>query len=128
IVPGQLVKLAGARVGTVKEVNLTKDRKAAFRLEIDEKFGPFRDDASCKILPEGFISESFIQCDPGTPGKPELSTRPDHDGLPTVPVERTVASVQLQEVIDTFNLPVAERIRAILTEFGIASAGRADDL
>ncbi|MCK9247999.1 MAG: MlaD family protein [Solirubrobacteraceae bacterium] len=125
IVPGQLVKIAGARVGRVDDVVVTRENKARFLLRVDEEFGPFRDDASCKILPEGFIAESFIQCDVGTPGRPELERR---DDLPTVELERTSASVQLQDVLDTFPLPVDERVRMIFTELGIASAGRGEDL
>ncbi|MCK9248018.1 MAG: MlaD family protein [Solirubrobacteraceae bacterium] len=121
MVPGQLVKIAGARVGTIEKVRLTADRKARMEVRIEDRFAPFHDDASCKILPEGFISESFVQCDPGTPGEPELA---EQDGLPTVPVERTEVSVQLQQVVDTFSLPVSERIRVILTELGVAASGR----
>jgi virulence factor Mce-like protein len=125
IVPGQLVKVAGARVGRVDDVVVTRANKARFILEVDPEFGPLRDDASCKILPEGFIAESFIQCETGTPGRPELPRRGE---LPTVPLARTSASVQLQDVLDTFPLPVDQRIRAILTELGIAAAGRGEDL
>ncbi|MGE4426027.1 MAG: MlaD family protein [Solirubrobacteraceae bacterium] len=128
IVPGQLVKLGGARVGTVRSVDLTPDHKARFGLEIESRFGPFHEDASCKILPEGFISESFIQCDPGSPSRPALGpARGSGTAEPTVPLQRTSASVQLQQVLDTFALPTTERVRTIMIEMGIASAGRADD-
>ncbi len=129
MVPGQLVKIAGARVGRVEDVTLTPDRKASFRLSIEERFGPLRADASCKILPEGFISESFVQCDPGTPGRPALPPLRGVGGdEPTVPLDRTAASVQLQQVIDTFSMPVSARIKAILTELGISVAGRGQDV
>ena len=39
----------------------------------------FREDASCNIQPEGLISENFVQCDPGTPGKDALQG----EGVPT---------------------------------------------
>ncbi|MGE4426163.1 MAG: MlaD family protein [Solirubrobacteraceae bacterium] len=126
MVPGQVMKIAGAKVGTLERVTLTRDRKARMEFRVDPKFAPFRDDASCKILPEGFISESFVQCEPGTPGAPHLGA--EADGAPTVPVGRTSASVQLQQVIDTFPLPVDERIRILIHELGLASAGRGADL
>jgi ABC-type transporter Mla subunit MlaD len=129
IVPGQLVKIAGARVGKIDEVELTRGNKARFVMSIDERFGPFKDDASCKILPEGFISESFIQCEPGTPGRRELrAVRGVGGNEPTVPLERTSASVQLQQVIDTFDMPVSARVRAIINELGITFAGRGQDV
>jgi ABC-type transporter Mla subunit MlaD len=126
MVPGQLVKIAGARVGRVEDVTLTSDRKASFRLSIEERFGPLRADASCKILPEGFISESFVQCDAGSAGEPPLGRVPGHD-RPTVPVSRTEVSVQLQQVIDTFSLPVDQRIRVMLGELGLAASGTGRD-
>ena len=39
----------------------------------------FHDDASCNIQPEGLISENFVQCDPGTPGKAQLGGEPAPD-------------------------------------------------
>ncbi|MDX8153290.1 MlaD family protein [Patulibacter brassicae] len=129
IVPGQLVKVAGARVGQVEHVRLTPDHRARFELRIDRRFGPFHSDARCRILPEGFISESFIQCEPGTPGRPALSTaRGSGTTLPTVPVGRTTASVQLQQVLDTFSLPVTERARVLISDLGLGLSGRGGDV
>jgi ABC-type transporter Mla subunit MlaD len=125
IVPGQLVKVAGARVGTVDDVNLTPDRKARLSLSITSGPQPFRADATCQILPEGFISENFVECDPGSAGA-ELAPRPN--GVPTVPVEHTTVPIALQDVIDVFALPVDQRIRLILNELGLATAARGADL
>jgi virulence factor Mce-like protein len=125
IVPGQLVKIAGTKIGTVDRVELTPGNKALLTFGIEERFAPFSDDATCKILPEGFVSENYVQCDPGTPGKPAL--RDGDGGRPTVPLARTAVSVQLQQVIDTFSLPVDERIRVVLTELGVATAARGED-
>jgi len=126
LVPGQQVKIAGARVGSIDEVALTDDqRKVRIRMRIDRRFAPFHDDASCEILPEGFVSESFVQCDPGTPGRPDLASI---GGVPTVPLARTRVPVQLQDVIDVFSLPVSQRLRVLLTELGTSVTGRGEDL
>ncbi|WP_040599562.1 MlaD family protein [Patulibacter medicamentivorans] len=127
MVPGQLVKIAGAKVGEVERVALTADHKARMEFRIDAKFGPLHDDASCRILPEGFISENYVDCDPGTPSRPDLP-QPAGADAPTVPVSRTQVALQLQQVIDTFSLPTDQRIRLILTELGIATAGRGTDI
>src|SRR4051794_32337570 len=47
IIPGQVVKVAGARVGTIVDVKLTPDFKARIQLKLDGRFAPFRTDASC---------------------------------------------------------------------------------
>ncbi|MDX8153779.1 MlaD family protein [Patulibacter brassicae] len=127
MVPGQLVKIAGAKVGTVREVALTADRKARMTFDVDRRFGPFHADARCRILPEGFVSENFVECDPGSPRRGALRVDAA-TGRPTVPVGRTQVSVTLQQVIDTFSLPVSQRVRVLLTEIGGATIGRGGDL
>ncbi|MCK9249801.1 MAG: MlaD family protein [Solirubrobacteraceae bacterium] len=126
MVPGQLVKIAGARVGTVEDVVVTDRRTARMTFAIESRFSPFRDDAACKILPEGFVSENFVECEPGTPGRPELGAVGDGEERPTVPVDQTEVSVQLQQVLDVFSLPVADRIRVIVTEMGLTVSGRGE--
>lgn len=119
MVAGQQVKIAGAPVGKVRAVRLTPDRRARMELTVDERFAPFHADASCRILPEGLISENYVECDPGTRG--EL-----RDG--TVPVDRTAAPVSLQDFINVFRLPTNQRLRVLLDELGLATAGRGADL
>lgn len=125
IVPGQRVKVAGVEVGAVEDVNLTRSRKARLTLSVDDDFAPFATDASCRILPEGLISENFVECDPGAGEEPLASSG---SGTPTVPVKNTTVPVALQDVIDIFSLPVSQRIRAVVNELGIATAARGEDL
>ena len=61
IVPGEDVKVAGVPVGVVSKMDVTEDNKAAITLQInDEKFAPFKTDASCKIRLQGLIGERFV--------------------------------------------------------------------
>src|SRR3954454_11786026 len=90
VIPGQLVKIAGARVGTVADVRLTPDYKARVVMTVPRRF-VFRRDASCNIQPEGLISENFVQCDPGRGSAPVL--RAQHGHPPTVPVQHTAVPV-----------------------------------
>ena len=96
---GMTVKIAGARVGKVRSVHLTPSRKARIDFEVPARFGPFHADARCRILPEGAISENYVACSPGTPGRPIL---PAPDGRPTVPLSHTTVPVTLQDVIEIF--------------------------
>ena len=51
-VPGEDVKIAGAKVGKISSLGITPDNKAAIGLEIDSAgFTPFHQDASCTIRP-----------------------------------------------------------------------------
>ncbi len=126
VIPGQLVKIAGARVGKVKDVSLTGDYKARIEMEVGRRFAPFRSDASCSIQPEGLLAENFVQCDPGSPrGRPLRAA----DGkAPTVPVARTSVPVNLNDLFDIWNVPTRQRLTVLVNELGIGFAGRGEDL
>lgn len=126
IIPGQLVKIAGARVGRIRDVTLTGDYKARIHLEVERRFAPFRADARCSIQPEGLLAENFVQCDPGSPAAPVLRGR--GDTAPTVPVRRTTTPVSLNDLFEIWNVPTRERLRVLVSELGISVAGRGEDL
>lgn len=125
MVAGQQVKIAGAVVGTVEAVELTDRRKALMRFEIEERFAPLRADATCRILPEGLISESYVECDPGSAAE-ELPV--GEAGIPTVKLKRTQTPLALQDLLNVFAQPADLQLRALLNEMGIATAGRGSDI
>jgi virulence factor Mce-like protein len=126
LIPGQDVKIAGARVGSVKDVTLTAGRHARVQMAVDARFAPFRSDADCTIQPQSLIGEKFVQCVPGTPRGTEL--RASGGQAPTVPLERTHAPVDLDLVFSTFRLPYRQRLSLLVNELGGGLAGRAGDL
>jgi phospholipid/cholesterol/gamma-HCH transport system substrate-binding protein len=123
LIPGQDVKIAGARVGSVVGVELTDDLRARVQMEVDPRFGPFRRDAACIIRPQSLVGEKFVQCDPGTPKARELRGDPA-----TVPLARNSSPVDLDVVFSTFGLPYRERFTILLNELGAGLAGRPADL
>jgi ABC-type transporter Mla subunit MlaD len=126
LVGGQLVKVAGARAGSIVNVVVTPDFKARIEASVDSRFMPFHQDATCTIRPEGLIAENYLECDPGRPGSPVLRSSANHP--PTVPVTQTTEPVSLQDLFNTFNLPTRERLTVLFNELGIATAGRGEDL
>jgi phospholipid/cholesterol/gamma-HCH transport system substrate-binding protein len=126
LIPGQDVKIAGARVGQVQDIALTKDRKARVAMEVDEGYAPFRADAECTIRPQSLIGEKFVQCDPGTPGAGPLAD--GEDGAATVPVDQTHSPVDLDLVFAALRKPYSQRLAIILNELGTGLAGRPEDL
>jgi virulence factor Mce-like protein len=126
VIPGQVAKVAGARVGRIEKVSLTPGYKARIELSIDGRFAPFRADASCSIQPEGLISERFIQCDPGTQSAPPL--RAHGDEPPTVPVSHTSVPVGLTDLFSILDAPAEQRLRLLLSEFGAGVSGEGSDL
>ena len=121
IVPGQLVKIAGARVGTITAVRLRPGPSARIEFTVDRRYAPFHADARCQILPEGPISENYVECTPGSRSAPALVHA-------TVPITRTSVPVSLQDLLNIFSLPVDERLSVLINELGIGTAGRGTDL
>jgi ABC-type transporter Mla subunit MlaD len=126
LIAGQLVKIAGAKAGTISNVQVTPDFKARISAGIDGRFAPFHTDATCTIRPEGLIAENYIDCDPGTPGSPPLVVRGGFP--PTVPVTNTTEPVSLLNLFNMFNVPTRERFMVIIDELGIGTAGEGQNL
>ena len=120
------MKIAGARVGKVDEIHLTRDRKARVEMKIDEGFAPFREDAECTVRPQSLIGEKFVQCTPGTPRAPELRRRGNE--APLLPVERTHSPVDLDLIFAALRRPVRERLTIVVSELGSGLAGRPREL
>jgi ABC-type transporter Mla subunit MlaD len=126
-VPGEDVKVAGARVGEIQSMDVTKDNKAAVTLRIqDGRFTPFHRDASCRIRPQSLIGEKFVECDPGTAGQPPL--RKIGGGKHDLPLSRTGSQVDLDLVNDILRLPYRQRFAILLAELGTGLAGRGQEL
>ena len=131
LVPGEDVKIAGAPVGVVSDMDVTDDRKAAVTLRIDDEgFTPFKEDASCTIRLQGLIGERFVECEPGTPEAPALQRIEDGDGEGErlLPVARTSSPVDLDLVNNVMRLPYRERFSILLSELGTGLAGRGEEL
>jgi ABC-type transporter Mla subunit MlaD len=137
VIPGEDVKVAGVKVGTVEDVDVTDDFKAAIVLDIDDPgYQDFRQDASCIVRPQSLIGERFVECEPTqarAPGEqppPELQTIEDGpgQGQRLLPVDRTSKSVDLDLIGDIMREPERERLSIILSDLGVGLAGRGRDL
>jgi ABC-type transporter Mla subunit MlaD len=131
-VEGEDVKIAGARVGAIKELDVTPEKKAIVVFEIEEPgFAPFRADARCTIRPQSLIGEKFVECDPGRSDQPELEEIPDGEdgeGQAELPLENTSSPVDLDLINNIMRLPYRERLAILINEFGTALAGRGAEL
>ena len=131
-VEGEDVKIAGARVGSIKELDVTQDKKAVVVLEIEEDgFDPFHADARCTIRPQSLIGEKFVECDPGRAEEPELEEVPEGEegaGQAMLPIERTSSPVDIDLINNIMRLPYRQRLALLINEFGTALAGRGAEL
>ena len=130
------VKIAGVKVGSVKELDLTERQTASVLIEITEPgFGRWRADAECSIRPQSLIGEKFIECTPTQPrpqgeAQPPLLKTTDRDGetVAVLPVDQTSRPVDIDLVNNVLRLPYRERLTILLNEFGAGVAGRGKDL
>ncbi|HMI82251.1 MAG TPA: MlaD family protein [Solirubrobacterales bacterium] len=153
MVTGEQVRVAGANVGTIEEVEVSmpdeavayengeavaRPGKAIIVMKItDPGFQDFRQDASCQIRPQSLIGEKFIDCRPtlprapGTEPPPALKQIPDGEpggGQYLLPLGNNGTSVDPDLINDIQSLPYAQRFRLILNELGAGLAGRGEDI
>jgi ABC-type transporter Mla subunit MlaD len=150
LVTAEDVRVAGAKVGTVTDIDVTaadevahedgstEGGKAVVVMRIDDPgFQDFRQDASCLIRPQSLIGEKFVECSPtqpraaGTIEPPALE--PIADGEPgegqyLLPVERNGKAVDLDLVNNIMKEPYPDRFRLILNELGAGLAARGQEL
>jgi phospholipid/cholesterol/gamma-HCH transport system substrate-binding protein len=150
LVEGEEVRVAGANVGTIAEVDVSRpgevvhedgsaeSGKAVVVLQIDNPgFQNFREDASCIIRPQSLLGEKFVDCEPTQPRAPGSEPPPElaqiaegepGEGQYLLPVERTMKAVDLDLVNNIMEEPYPDRFRLILNEFGAGLAARGDEL
>lgn len=152
LVPGEEVRIAGARVGTVAEVEVSGPDevvslrgggsavpgKAIVVMRIDDPaFRDFRTDASCLIRPQSLLGEKFVECVPAQPRAPGAAPPPPLEpiaegepgaGQRLLALERNGKAVDLDLVQNIQRLPYAERLRLILNDLGAGLAARGPEL
>ncbi len=130
-VQGEQVRIAGAPVGSIASLAVTKSKQAAVTIEIDDaSFTPFHANATCAIRPQSLIGEMYVDCEPGTAAAPALTRIASGPGKGSyyLPVTRTTSPVDFDIVQDIYQEPIAQRLAIILNEFGTGLAARGSDL
>jgi phospholipid/cholesterol/gamma-HCH transport system substrate-binding protein len=153
MVNGEQVRVAGANVGSIESVSVSRPGepvaykngkpvsvpgKAIIVMEInDPGFQDFRSDASCLIRPQSLIGEKFVDCRPtlprapGTPPPPPLKKIEEGEpgeGEYLLPLGSNGTSVDPDLINDIQTLPYAQRFRLILNELGAGFAGNGENL
>jgi len=153
MVTGEQVRVAGANVGEIEEVNVTmpdetvayengkavkKGGKAVIVMNVTNPgFQDFRQDASCLIRPQSLIGEKYVDCRttlpraPGSKPPPPLKKIPDGEpgaGEYLLPLGSNGTSVDPDLINDIYTLPYAQRFRLILNELGAGLGGRGEDI
>lgn len=137
LIKGVDVRVAGAKVGRVTDLQVTEQKRAKVSLQITAAgFKNFHQDAFCSIRLQSLIGEKYVQCNPGTPGTPSLEGQNGKPPLLHVNgsvvngqrVGGTSSPVDLDLIQDIMRMPYRDRFRIILAELGTGVAGRGDEL
>lgn len=108
--PGNDVRTAGVRVGSVKAIEL-KDGIARVQLSLDDSILPVHKDATVNIRPINVLGEGFLQLSPGTDSEPYLESG-------VIDTSHTSNSVTLQGVLDTLDNPTSTALAALVATLG----------
>jgi ABC-type transporter Mla subunit MlaD len=136
VIPGEEVRIAGAKVGSVESTDVTPGRKAVLVLKIDDAgFRDFRADAECTIRPQSIIGERYVECLPtqprGTGGAlpaPLRQVTVDGERQRLLPVERTSKPIDLDLIVGMNRLPERQRTAILVNELGVGLAARGGQL
>ena len=124
IIPGQLVKIAGARVGSIEDVVLTEDYKARVIMSVPRRFAVPRR----RELQHPARGPDLGELRPVRPGHARASETLGGDPAPTVPVERTTVPVSITDLFRVFQADVRQRFTVAIMAIGGGLAARGTDL
>lgn len=130
-VAGEDVRIAGATIGSIASLSVTRHNQAAVTLNIQNRaFAPFHANATCAIRPQSLIAERYVDCTPGSVSQPALQriTRGPGAGSYLLPVTRTSSPIDPDIVQNISQEPVRQSLSIILDELGTGLAARGSDL
>lgn len=150
VVNGEEVRIAGARVGSVEDVDVARPGeavnedgsedpgKAVIVMKIDNGgFQDFLSDASCLIRPQSLLGEKYVDCEPTQPRAPGSEPPPPLEQIPDgeigagqyrLPLQNNGKQVDLDLINNITRQSETDRFRLIINDLGAGLAARGEDL
>lgn len=113
--PGSQVRASGVMVGNVRDITLDHGR-ARVTFNVNPSVLPVHRDARLTIRPVNLLGEHYVELDSGSSSQPFMENA-------VISVERTESSVDLQDVINTFDNPTSTALAAVVTTLGEGMRG-----
>jgi virulence factor Mce-like protein len=120
LVEGNEVRVGGKRVGTVDRIvgeRGERDPHATLSLKLDKAIQPLRDDTQVTVRPRSPLGLKYLELTPGERGRPLA------DGA-RLPLARARGTVELDEVINTFDSETRTWLKRTIDDAGPGLAGR----
>ena len=123
LLPEADVRISGVRVGRVKKVKPNADTGLTDAvLEIDSRYAPLPRDTHAVLRQKTLLGETYVELSPGDAGPNRKDVLRDGGRLPRGQVADTV---QLDEVLRTFDPVTRQRFTTWFDQQGISAQGRA---
>jgi ABC-type transporter Mla subunit MlaD len=119
LVEGSELRVAGAKAGTVTDLDVTAEKTALVTFEVGPEFPQLNADASCSSEPQSLIAEYFLDCQPGSSEEPLEEP---------IAAANNQTTVQQDLVQNTLREPYKRRFQLLINEFGTALAGNPENL
>ena len=117
------VRISGVNVGKVANIDLPPaGGEAIATLSIDERFAPLPADIRATLRAKTLLGETYIELTPGTADGPQLA-----EGA-TLPAAQVAPTIQLDEILRTFDPKTRAALRTWLRDSAIAIHGRGPTL
>jgi phospholipid/cholesterol/gamma-HCH transport system substrate-binding protein len=118
------VRIAGLDVGKVVDKELDeKNGRTIATVELEEKYAPIPKDTRVMLRQKALLGETYIELTTGSPAAPKLQ---DGDTLPRRALQE---SVQIDEIVRTFDKPTRRNFQGWMRELARAiEGGRGEDL
>ena len=107
----------GKVVGLVPEGGLTRAE-----IELDERYAPLRSDARAILRSKTLLGEAYVELSPGSRSAPPV---PEGGSLPVANVRQTV---QLDQVLDSFDPDTRRALRSLIRDSADITDGRGRDI
>ncbi len=121
MVPGNVVKASGVRVGEIKDIQLD-DGVARVTMDVERSVLPLHSDASATIITQDLLGERFVALDRGTASAPELAAGS------VIDQKHTRRVVDLDQVLNAVDDPTGTAFAALLTTLGEGMAGNGEQV
>lgn len=114
------VKIGGVPAGHITKIDLTSRDTAMVTMKLQGGAVPIGTGASAESRPVNLLGEKYVDLRIGDTKHPARSGG-------TIPMARTSAPVELDQVIDTLDPTTRGRLRVLINEAGIGLRGRGAD-
>ena len=122
LVKGNLVQVAGQKVGEIEDIRVTDDSQAEVEMTIDKKYAPLRRGTRVVVRQLSLSGQAnrYLDLQLGPAGGSDIP----NGGV--IPAEDVAESVELDQLFDVFDARTRPHIKKTIALLGEFSAGKTD--